>query len=324
MHTRIVLPLVLVLVLSGEAAAADSAVYRPDPAKVLGAENCAECHAPMVEAWKLTHHFETFNSMHRKPEARDISAKLGLRRIKDESLCLQCHYTVQSIDGKAKAISGISCESCHNAGADWNKIHSAKDDPDRLAKAEKLGMLRPANLYRVAANCFSCHTVPEEKLVNEAGHAAGGDFELVAWSQGEVRHNLQQSNGKKNEEASPERKRVLYVVGRLLDFEFGLRGLAQATREGPYAASMVKRIETAREKIAGIRQKIDLTDLGAILAAAEGVPLKSGNQERLVQAANRVAELSSRLAAGLDGAALSGLDPLLPAPTEYKGKAYSP
>src|SRR5206468_4857753 len=107
---------------------------------------------------------------------------------------------------------GISCESCHGAAADWNLAHSNKDDPDRLKKAEKLGMIRPTNFYRVAANCFQCHTVPEEKLVNVGGHKAGSEIELVTWTQGEVRHNLQRSNGKKNEEAPPERRRMLYIV----------------------------------------------------------------------------------------------------------------
>ena len=38
--------------------------------------------------------------------------------------------------------------------------------------------------------------VPEERLVNVGGHTAGSAFELVSWSQGEVRHNLQKSAGK--------------------------------------------------------------------------------------------------------------------------------
>src|SRR5271157_5320209 len=70
--------------------------YRSDPAKIAGAERCAECHAPMVEAWKLTHHYDTFTSMHRRPEARDIATKMGIGRIKNESLCLKCHYTDQA------------------------------------------------------------------------------------------------------------------------------------------------------------------------------------------------------------------------------------
>src|SRR5580692_2969953 len=79
---------------SGAGAAED--LYHADPTKIMGPAACNECHAPMVEAWKLTHHFDTFNTMHRRPEARDIAGKMGMRRIKDESLCLKCHYTDQA------------------------------------------------------------------------------------------------------------------------------------------------------------------------------------------------------------------------------------
>src|SRR5271170_4867790 len=92
----------LVLCLSQSAQTAEI-MYHADPAKIMGAENCNECHAPMVEAWKLTHHYDTFNSMHRRPEAKDISTKLGIRRIKDESLCLKCHYT-DKIDDSGKVV----------------------------------------------------------------------------------------------------------------------------------------------------------------------------------------------------------------------------
>ena len=84
----------LVLLVAGllQSRAQDTGLYHADPKKILGAENCTECHASMVEAWKKSHHFDTFNSMHRRPEAREIASKLGMRRIKDESLCLKCHY----------------------------------------------------------------------------------------------------------------------------------------------------------------------------------------------------------------------------------------
>lgn len=304
---------------------ADAAeAYRADPAKVLGAENCAECHASMVEAWKLTHHFDTFNTMHRRPEAREIASKLGMRRIKDESLCLKCHYTSQGAEGAVKAISGISCESCHGAGADWNKVHSNKDDPDRLKKGEKLGMLRPSNTYAVAANCFSCHSVPEEKLVNETEHKAGSDFELVAWSQGEVRHNLQHTEGKKNVEASPERKRMLYIVGRALDLEYGLRGMAKATQDGKYAQSMSQRVENAKSKLKAINDAAAVPEIKDMLAAAGAVQLKPGNGAELNSAAEKIAALAKQFASTQDGTKLAAIDALVPSSANYKGKPYQP
>jgi hypothetical protein len=306
-------------------AQADEGLFRVDPAKVLGAENCAECHAPMVEAWKLTHHYDTFNSMHRRPEAKDISTKLGMRRIKDESLCIKCHYTSQAgDDGKPKAISGISCESCHSAGKDWNKVHSNKDDPDRLAKAEKLGMLRPGNYYHVAANCYSCHTVPEEKLVNEGGHKAGSDFELVSWVGGEVRHNMQKSAGKVNEETPAPRRRMFYVVGRALDLEYGLRGLAKATKDGPYLDSMNARVKAARGHLEEIQKVANLPELKAMIDAVNPGDLKAGNEAALTKAADAVSENARQLAAKNDGSSLAAVDALIPGADKVKGKPFKP
>ncbi|MEP6663175.1 MAG: cytochrome c family protein, partial [Verrucomicrobiota bacterium] len=298
--------------------------YRADPAKILGAENCTECHASMVEAWKLTHHFDTFNTMHRRPEAKEIAAKMGMRRIKDESLCLKCHYTNKADEnGKVTAISGISCESCHGAGKDWNKVHNAKDDPDRLVKAEKLGMLRPGNYYHVAANCFSCHTVPEEKLVNEGGHKAGSDFELVSWLSGEVRHNMQKSAGKVNEPIPQTRQRMLYITGRALDLEYSLRGLAKATKEGVYFQGMLKRVDAAKERLAEIQKAADLPEVKAMLDAVKG-NLKPDNEAEIIKMAEAVSASASKLATTHDGSKLASVDPLIPGADKYKGAAYKP
>lgn len=302
----------------------EESLYRADPAKILGAENCAECHAAMVDSWKGTHHFDTFNTMHRKPEAKDIATKMGMRRIKDESLCLKCHYTSQSSGDKVKAISGISCESCHAAGQEWNKVHSNKEDADRLIKAEKLGMLRPMNYYHVAANCFSCHTVPEEKLVNEGGHKAGSDFELVSWLQGEVRHNFQKSAGKLNEDTPAPRKRMLYLIGRALDLEYGLRGLANSTKPGPFSKSMTDRILLAKGHLEAIQKATPLKETAALIAAVEPGELKPENGATLRKMADRVGEHARKLAATQDGTALAAMDALIPGPDKFKGTAYKP
>jgi hypothetical protein len=314
----------VLLARSDNLSAAETDLYRIDPAKVLGAENCAECHVPMVEALKLTHHFTTFTTTHQGDAAKQILPKMGIRRMKAESVCIKCHYTSQGAGPAPKVISGISCESCHNAGADWNKVHSNKDDPERLAKAEKLGMLRPSNFYHVAANCFSCHTVPEEKLVNVGGHTAGSEFELVSWSQGEVRHNLQQSVGKDNQEVPPARKRMLYIVGRALDLEYGLRGLAKATEAGKYAESLTKRVETAKAKLKEILSVLKAAEIQQMVEAADAVQLKINNSSSLIQAADKVAQAAQKFSSGHDGSKFAMVDPQIPGADQYKGKVYTP
>ena len=88
----------------------------PDAAKIVGPNACAECHKQEAEAWKGTHHFKTFREMPRNTQANEIAEKMGVRRIKSESLCLNCHFTVQEKDDKEEPVAGISCESCHGAG----------------------------------------------------------------------------------------------------------------------------------------------------------------------------------------------------------------
>ena len=78
---------------------------------------------------------------------------MGLRRIKEGSLCLDCHFTTTMEDGEREAVSGISCESCHGAGKDYIDVHSdfsgkdeesetAEEEQARWQKSEQAGMIR--------------------------------------------------------------------------------------------------------------------------------------------------------------------------------------
>jgi len=303
-----------------------------DPSKVVGSESCMECHIATGQVWEGTHHFSTYRNMPRSDRAREIAEKLGIQRIKSESLCLNCHFTSQKNEsGKIKPISGISCESCHGAGADWIKLHSdygagatrKTESPEhraeRLAASEKAGMIRPAHLFDVASNCYSCHTVPEEKLVNVGGHPAGSKFELVSWSQGEVRHNVWYTDGKENVMASPERKRVMYVTGQALDLVYALRGVAIATEEATYAKTMAKRAKVASLRMKKIAESVSIPEVDEILKIAEGADLKLNNEAALNKAADRVAAAARKFSESYDGSTLAGVDALIPTPDQYRG-----
>jgi len=302
-----------------------------DPAKVMGPDACGECHKSSVEAWKGSHHFSTFKSLPRKKEARAIADKMGLKRIKAGSECLSCHFTSAMVSGKAKPIAGVTCESCHGAGRDWIKVHSdfggkgvkaenetAAHKVDRFKKSEQAGMIRPGNIYQVAKNCFSCHTVPNEKLVNVGGHAAGSNIELVAWSQGEVRHNVWYS--KENQVSPIERLRMIYLVGRALDLEFALRGVAKATKKADYAVKMARRAKKARKRIKAIAGLVDAPELMTIYKVAKSVKLKLNNEAKLTAAADDIARHTQSLASKYDGSTFGGLDSIMPGPDKFKGK----
>ena len=309
--------------------------YRLEPSKVKGPDECGECHKETVKAWKESHHSKTFKDMPRSEEAREIANKMGIKRIKSESDCLTCHFTIAEEEAAAKPIAGISCESCHGAGADYIDVHSdfggkdikaENEDPahkvKRYADSDAAGMIRPGNLYDLAANCYGCHTVPNEKLVNVGGHTAGSKFELVRWSQGEVRHNVWYSDD--NTEASLERKRMLYMVGKMLDFEYALRGVAKATEGAEYAKAMAKRAQRGLAFLKKIDETVDDAQLTDIIAVGSAAKLKLNNETQLLAAADKVATLAKAFSANDRGAELSGVDALLPTDDKYKGNVFHP
>ena len=302
-----------------------------DPTLVVGPNECAECHKKETMIWQHTHHFSTFRDLPNNPDAEKIASKMGVKRLKADSLCLNCHFTVQDTDGEAKAIAGISCESCHGAGKNWYKVHSGfsgkkegqETDAEiakRWADSEAAGMIRPKNTYRLAENCFSCHLVPNEKLVNVGGHTAGSDFELVAWSQGEVRHNTWYNKGASNPEASPERKRMLFLVGRIAELETSLTGVSKATEKADYAIKMAKRADNARKVMAQLATLLpEAPELGDIAKVGAGAELKLNNEAALVEAAGKVAELGLKFASTYDGSQFAAIDKYIPDASKFKG-----
>jgi hypothetical protein len=290
-----------------------------DPAKIVGPESCGNCHKLEFSAWQQTHHFKTFDDLHRRPSAKVIADKMGVQRIKSEGACIQCHYTAQGSGTELKPISGVSCELCHGASKDWVKLHNVKGTQ---AKAKEAGWIAPDDVYALASNCFQCHTIPNEKLVNTSGHAAGSPIELVSWSQGEVRHHFM--SGAKNLPNTQDRLRMLYVVGRVVDLEYSLRGVAKGTEKAVFAVNMAKRVVAAKEKVKAIFAVLPKDELKDILAVADGVALKLNNEAAITEAANKISESAKKISSTYKGSDLAAVDPQIPPPSEYKGPVASP
>lgn len=331
--------LVLVCVVSAQGAEGtvedENGFVRCDPTKVMGAEACAKCHQAEVNVWQTTPHFATFDTLHRKPEAKQIADKLGLRSVKRNETCTKCHYTMQEVNGRPRVNSGVSCESCHGAARDWIESHADYGGPNvtrqmespehrqqRIATAVAAGMNNPANLYSIARQCLACHTSPDEKLVNVGGHAAGtADFELVAWSQGMILHNLLESGGTMITPSAPERLRVMYVVGVMADLEASMRATAAATEKATYGVTAARRAAALKKRLYAISELVDNRQIDAAMTAALATELKLNNGEALVAAADEIGRQAYEFAATADGATLAPIDPLLPAPDAYKWQA---
>jgi hypothetical protein len=206
-------------------------------------------------------------------------------------------------------------------------VKAADETPEhkvtRFAESVKNGMIRPSNLYDVGKNCYSCHTVPNEKLVNTGGHTAGSDFELVKWSQGEVRHNVWYDD-KVNGSPAVERLRMMYIIGKALDLEYALRGLAKATEEQTYYTSMVKRQQTASADLQQVADKLKVAEITAIITAASSAEVKVNNLDALNGAADKVGAAAQAVAKKFDGAQFAAIDGLLPAAADYKGAVFQP
>jgi len=300
-----------------------------DPAKIKTEEACRECHASAYDVWQETPHAKGFKTLHRKEAAMDIAERMGFRLIKRESLCLNCHYTPIEKDGQIRAESGVSCESCHGAGADWIDLHNdyggkgftfQNETPEhkaqRIARSRELGMRRPSDMYALAARCFQCHIVPNEKLVNVGGHGTGSaDFELAAWSQGEIRHNFLQSfltgDGLVNAERPQAYKRVLYVLGRALDVEHSLRGVAVAKDRARYFQAMSRRLRKGLSELRAIQSVASMPELAEILTTARGVKALPNNGENITRAADEIRASIQRFLARREALDLAALDPLL-------------
>jgi len=285
---------------------------KTDPVKVMGPQNCAACHGADTAVWKQTHHSKAFDLFHRIPKVKEIADKMGVSKLKNEGDCMTCHYTAQTTGKVTKAIAGVSCESCHGGAKEWISIHHQKD---QQAKAEAAGWIRGSNLYALYSACYECHTAPNEKLVNEAKHPAGSHFELVSWSQGEIRHCYY--DGKTNPEASPAKKRILFVLGKSLELEHGLRGVAKATSNSTYGQKMALRIKSAFDSLSEVTKLKPVPEVDSILSA---VPKKTDgtldirlkNSAAYLAAADQIKAATQKFLAETANLDLTLVDPLIP------------
>jgi len=304
-----------------------------DPKKVITAEGCVKCHAQADAVWKQTPHYRTFETLHRRPEAKAIAQRMGISSIKRGDVCIKCHYTqIEKTNGKLSPVAGVSCESCHGAGRDWVPIHNdyggptatkAQESPThakmRLDKAIELGMRNPSNLYLMAKSCLGCHTVPNEELVNIGGHSAGSlSFEFVSWSQGTLRHNFARTDGLSNAETSQERKRVMWIVGLMADLEFSTRATGIATTKQKYGLTVAKRAANSALRLYQVQQEIKHPEIEKALVAFSKADLKINNTKQLNAIADQIGIAGFNFAAQADGSGMEVVDKLIPSTNQYK------
>ena len=219
-----------------------------DPTKIVGSDQCAKCHEKEVQQWMRTPHFATFDTLHRLPRGEGDrrpawawARSSGMTRV--YAVPLHGAGPGRPGAGGGRRVVRIVPRRRRRIGSRSTPITAGRTRrrrrsrpsiaSERLKASIAAGMNNPHNVYLIARQCYDCHTVPDESLVNVGRHVAGSqDFELVAWSQGIVRHNFLRTGGTANGAPSPAELRVMYVVGVLADLEYSLRAVATATRQG--------------------------------------------------------------------------------------------
>lgn len=344
-----------------------------DYARVEGSDKCIDCHRAEYARWQASSHAgRTFDMLRTSTNSREYAKELDIPfdQIASNSLCLDCHATRQVLEsGEMRVLAGVTCESCHNpsGGEDgWLNIHAVYGPPGtrrtdetkahfkmRSEQCRAAGQLRSSDTYLTVRRCYECHLIGHEELV-EAGHpAADRDWEFPGKALGEVRHNyhLNQSvnaeaatlwtdlhwPGKKTKDAAAARKRLLQVVGAMVDLELALRFMAKATDDGSVLfEDMAKHAGEAYKYLHdGILNEVDggLPLVEQSLAAVEHLyhhveetgesgrvdPRRMGrflgrslspddHRDALVEAADKVEAAARKFAAEHDGSKLTDLD----------------
>ncbi len=327
---------VIVLSSASTACAQNAVLKKIDPANVIGNNDCKMCHGSELKAIQLSKHHKSLDLLNpANARAKKYAEAMGVDDMLKDSICARCHATPAGAPGAVKAAMSVSCESCHGPAKNWIVAHKTlKGMPGIRAMVRKknnaAGMIRPDHIYEIAKNCFQCHIVPIEKLV-EAGHPATTkyDLELVGGSSGEVRHNFQ-LNQMKNELApslwmkltggtADDRRRVKYVVGMLVDLEVTLLNLGNVkVGNKTFAKENKKRYFNATAKLEAIMDKLGGDAPQALKDAATAIEIM-GKQKKFgawkgqakAQIAQPMIAKAAKAAGELNGKGLAALDDLL-------------
>ena len=313
------------VVIALSSAAVSATPDKTNPAQVVGSDSCAKCHKAEVAALAKQKHHGSLAKTKGGNASKYLAAVGG-----SDALCITCHGTPQGEGDAVKAIASVSCESCHGGAKDWLEIHGKKDvdRAERHAAADKAGMIRASDVYTIAKNCFNCHVVFNEALVN-AGHPSSNKIEFLGWSSGEVRHNFQVDQTKNADAPSAwmgyaggkaeNRKRLKLVVGHLVDLEVCVTNLATAENgKGDFAKGTAKRAKAAATALEEIAEELGgyaPAELKAALEAWDDIGRVSSinfkSQDGCKKAAPAIAKAAAAFAANNDGSKLGALDELV-------------
>ncbi len=285
----------------------------------VGPKPCQECHKAEYEVWDKTKHAASFKDLHKHEKVAEILAAAGGdKNIRKNTLCVQCHYTLEQADesSPATAKTSVSCESCHGAASGWLKIHNDYGGPDakretepaahrdeRIRKSIEAGQRRPESPYDLAANCLNCHSLARAGVdgatiakMLAAGHPINADYELVKYSQGTVRHRFYPPTMTVNADMTPAELARFFIAGRAAMLVIATESLGKSD-SAAYKEALQKQIAAAKEALAAVKS---VPEAAALVAAPNDASAR-------------------KLVAAIAGKDLSAeVKSLLPKPEDYK------
>jgi len=276
--------------------------------EVVGPKECKECHEREFDVWKTTPHFKSYKKVHREKKAKAIISALGKKSMKRTPECVLCHYT--KIKNKPKA--GPSCESCHGLASKWKEIHNdfgknsagerikkaKQEDPahrvQRLKDAEAAGMIASRMVYDIASSCMRCHGLSNPELSKETlnimlenDHPVEKDFEIVKYSQGQVRHRFIPPNVNENSKLEPAELARLFIGGQLASYA-AAQSVEGKSQHPKFTESQQHRQQSAQKNLQSLAKS--LPEISAFLKEPN---VKNGHK---VVAAMRGKDLSAAVA----------------------------
>ncbi len=310
-----------------------------DPMHTVGVESCAECHEEVVETWERSAHSRSYETLAKSEAANKIAGILGMTsaEIMTSASCVRCHYTQEAFSGVAQTTAAVSCESCHGSADSWIDQHNRKSlsHEARASKAMANGMKHPSSITSVSQSCYECHVIDDEQLVNQAGHPAiSKGFEILSWYSGETNHNfLIEKPGKKvkshsdNLQSIPQnRKRMIYLTGKLLHLSQSLKALSRAQdtpvdrngkfiklENGNYSFSVQHAVEVRRllGEIRNLQTIIGIPQYAKALAVGSGLIFTTGQQREFAAAADQIKALAEDFCKKNDGSKFAEVDSML-------------
>jgi hypothetical protein len=142
------------------AAAAAPAAAAPAAHQYVGAKKCKMCHnaekaGAQFTKWTESKHAKAFETL-ASEAAKKIATDKGIADPQKAAECLSCHQTGNGVAAEHLAATytaeGVTCESCHGAGADYIKMKTMQGIRDKSLKAEEYGLVMPTE-----ETCKTCH-----------------------------------------------------------------------------------------------------------------------------------------------------------------------